>query len=223
MALMADPGPGAEGETTGVPNPTPTDAVGLAWSGAAEREDAGDYQTDWPGAAQSEPGYETGFETGLAPGIEPESETANTHQSWRAAWGNAVLLLAAGLVLAGVIVMGGWALASHSESKQTTPAAPPTKTSTVAAAPSSITSTPDQDSKYLQSLQDRGIVFANPDAAVYNGKTVCQNIGQGMSVAQVVAAFRESSPAFSDNADHFVAISVRAYCPQNNNLLPAGS
>lgn len=208
MALMADPGPGAEGETAGVPNPTPTDAVGLAWSGAVDREDGADYQTGVRSEAQS----------------EPASEPADTHQSWRAAWGNAVLLLAAGLVLAGVIVMGGWALASHSESKQVTAAPPPpTATSTTAAAPSSITSTPDQDSKYLQALQDRGIVFANPDAAVYNGKTVCQNIGQGMSVPQVVAAFRASSPAFSDNADHFVAISVRSYCPQNGNLLPAGS
>jgi hypothetical protein len=208
MAIMADPGPGAEGETAGVPNPTPTDAVGLAWSGAVDREDGGDYQTGVRSEAQS----------------EPASEPADTHQSWRAAWGNAVLLLAAGLVLAGVIVMGGWALASHSESKQVTAAPPsPTATSTTAAAPSSITSTPDQDSKYLQALQDRGIVFANPDAAVYNGKTVCQNIGQGMSVPQVVAAFRASSPAFSDNADHFVAISVRSYCPQNGNLLPAGS
>jgi hypothetical protein len=208
MAIMADPGPGAEGETAGVPNPTPTDAVGLAWSGAVDREDGGDYQTGVRSEAQS----------------EPASEPADTHQSWRAAWGNAVLLLAAGLALAGVIVMGGWALASHSESKQVTAAPPPpTATSTTAAAPSSITSTPDQDSKYLQALQDRGIVFANPDAAVYNGKTVCQNIGQGMSVPQVVAAFRASSPAFSDNADHFVAISVRSYCPQNGNLLPAGS
>lgn len=208
MALMADPGPGADSETAGVPNPTPTDAVGLAWSGAVEREDGGDYQTDLRSEAQSEPAF----------------EPADAHQSWRAAWGNAVLLLAAGLVLAGVIVMGGWALASHSESKQVTAAPPPpTATSTTAAAPSSITSSPDQDSKYLQALQDRGIVFANPDAAVYNGKTVCQNIGQGMSVPQVVAAFRASSPAFSDNADHFVAISVRSYCPQNSNLLPAGS
>ncbi|MGB9227682.1 DUF732 domain-containing protein [Mycobacterium sp.] len=208
---MADPGPGAEGETAGVPNPTPTDAVGLAWSGAVDREDGGDSPTGLRSEAHSEPAFEPAF------------EPADTHQSWRAAWGNAVLLLAAGLVLAGVIVMGGWALASHSESKQATAAVAPPTTSTTAAAPSSITSTPDQDSKYLQALQDRGIVFANPDAAVYNGKTVCQNIGQGMSVAQVVAAFRASSPAFSDNADHFVAISVRSYCPQNSNLLPAGS
>lgn len=209
MAFMAEPGPGAEGETAGVPNPPPTDAVGVAWSGADEGEDDGDYQTDLRGEAQSEPAFEPG----------------NAYQTWRAAWGNAALLLAAGLVLAGVIVMGGWALASHSEPRQATPApaSPTTMTSTTAAAPSSIISTPDQDSKYLQALKDGGIVFANPDAAVYNGKTVCQNIGQGMSVAQVVAAFRASSPAFSDNADHFVAISVRAYCPQNGNLLPAGS
>ncbi len=119
MALMADPGPGAEGETAGVPNPIPTDAVGLAWSGAVDREDGGDSPTGLRSEAHSEPAFEPAF------------EPADTHQSWRAAWGNAVLLLAAGLVLAGVIVMGGWALASHSESKQakaTSP--PPTATST---------------------------------------------------------------------------------------------
>jgi hypothetical protein len=48
---------------------------------------------------------------------------------------------------------------------------------------------------------------------------VCQNIGQGMTVQEVAAAFRTSSPAFSNNADDFVAISVRAYCPQNSNLV----
>jgi Protein of unknown function (DUF732) len=135
-----------------------------------------------------------------------------------------VLLLGAGLVLAVVIVLAGWALASHDEPKQAEPTpTTATPTSTGAAAPSSIVSTPDQDSKYLQALNGRGIAFANPDVAIYNGKTVCQNIGQGMTVPQVVAAFQASSPAFSANADHFVAISVRAYCPQNGNLLPAGS
>src|ERR1700709_2864759 len=103
MAFMAEPRPGAEGETAAVPNPTPTDAVGLAWSGAVDREDDGDYQNELRSEPQSEPGFEPAAEPGMA------------HQSWRAAWGNAVLLLAAGLVLAVVIVMGGWALASHSE------------------------------------------------------------------------------------------------------------
>ncbi|MBX9641547.1 MAG: DUF732 domain-containing protein, partial [Mycobacteriaceae bacterium] len=53
----------------------------------------------------------------------------------------------------------------------------------------------------------------------HNGKTVCQNVGQGMTVPQVVAAFQASSPAFSDAADAFVGISVRAYCPQSGNLV----
>jgi hypothetical protein len=82
-----------------------------------------------------------------------------------------------------------------------------------------ITSTADQDDKYIQALNDKGISFANPGAAIYNGKTVCQNLGQGMTVQEVVSAFRASSPAFSDNANDFVAISVRAYCPQHSNLV----
>jgi hypothetical protein len=98
----------------------------------------------------------------------------------------------------------------------------PATASAPATAPPTIASTQDQDNRYIQALNDKGITFANAGAAIYNGKTACQNIGQGMTVQQVVAAFRASSPAFSDNADDFVAISVRAYCPQNTNLLPAG-
>jgi len=206
MTLMAEPGRAADktvaqdvGKTVAVPNSTPTDAVELAWSGNDDRNDE-DVQGD-----------------------DILSEPAAARQSWRATWRIAGALVAAGLVLAGAIVLGRWALTTaQSPPKAAKP--PPASTasataSATAAAPSSIASTPDQDDKYLQALKDKGISFANPGAAIYNGKTVCQNIGQGMTVPQVVAAFRASSPAFSDNADDFVTISVRAYCPVNSNLV----
>jgi hypothetical protein len=212
MTLMAEPGRAADetvahetvaqnvGKTVAVPNSTPTDAVELAWSGNYDQNDDEDIHSE---DIQSEPGV--------------------VRHSWRATWRIAAALLVAGLVLAGAIVLGRWALTTtHSPTKAANPtpaSTAPATASATASAPPSIASTPDQDNKYLQALKDKGISFANPEAAIYNGKTVCQNIGQGMTVQQVVAAFRASSPAFSNNADDFVAISVRAYCPQNSNLV----
>lgn len=212
MTLMVEPGRAADetvaqdvGKTVDVPNSTPTDAVELAWSSNSERSVDGD-----------------------VPGEGVPNEPAAVRQSWRATWRIAGLLVVAGLVLAGAIVLGRWVLTTpQSPAKAANPpaptaSAPPAPPLATAAGPSSIASTPDQDDKYIQALNDKGISFANPGAAIYNGKTVCQNIGQGMTVQEVVAAFRASSPAFSDNANDFVAISVRAYCPQHSNLV-AGS
>jgi Protein of unknown function (DUF732) len=213
IALMAEPGraaheTGAEtvaqdvGKTAAVPNSTPTDAVELAWSDNSDRNDGAD-----------------------GPGEDIPNEPTAVRQSWRATWRIAGALVVAGLVLAGAIVVGRWALTTtQSPTKAAKPpaptaSAPPAPPLATATAPSSIASTPDQDDKYIQALNDKGISFANPGAAIYNGKTVCQNIGQGMTVQEVVAAFRASSPAFSANANDFVAISVRAYCPQHSNLV----
>jgi Protein of unknown function (DUF732) len=206
MTVMAEPGRAADetvaqdvGKTAAVPNSTPTDAVDLAWSRNSGQVDDGYIASE-----------------------DIQSEPAAVRQSWRATWRIALALVVAGLVLAGGIVFGRWALTTaQSPTKAAKPPAStaPATASGTATAPPSIPSTPDQDTKYLQALNDKGISFANPEAAIYNGKTVCQNLGQGMTVPQVVAAFRASSPAFSNNAEDFVAISVRAYCPQNSNLV----
>jgi hypothetical protein len=206
MTLMVEPDRAADetvaqdvGKTVAVPNSTSTDGVELAWSNNSERSVDGD-----------------------VPGEGVPNEPAAVRQSWRATWRIAGLLVLAGLALAGAIVLGRWVLTTpQSPAKAANPPAPTASAppSAPAAGPSSIASTPDQDDKYIQALNDKGISFANPGAAIYNGKTVCQNIGQGMTVQEVVAAFRASSPAFSDNANDFVAISVRAYCPQHGNLV----
>jgi hypothetical protein len=204
---MAVPGRAADetvaqdiGKAVPAPNSTPMDAVDTTWSSNAGRIDDEDIASE-----------------------DIQSEPATVRQSWRATWRIAGALVVAGLVLAGGIVLGRWALtAARSPTQAAKPPAASTASVTASAtatAPPSIASTPDQDNNYLQALNKKGISFANPEAAIYNGKTVCQNIGQGMTVPQVVAAFRASSPAFSDNADDFVAISVRAYCPQNSNLV----
>jgi hypothetical protein len=130
-----------------------------------------------------------------------------------------------GVALATVIVVGGWVLTTGpspgktAEPSTTLPApqqgatGSSTAPTTSAPAAPTIASTPDQDSRYIKALNDRGISFANPEAAIYNGKVVCQNFRQGMTVDQIVAAFRASNPSLSNSANDYVTISMRTYCP----------
>lgn len=211
MTLMADSVQSGDetmaqdvGKTVDIPSSTPTDAVGLAWS-RNDEDDSGN-----PG------------------------ESAAVQESWRSTWRRAGALVAAGLALAGAIVLASWLLTrpsggdgSGTQTPTTSvaqpPAALPSTTpatgSAPAAAPPSIVSTPDQDNKYVQALNNRGISFANPDAAIYNGKMVCTDVQRGVTVQQIAQAFRASNPALGDSANAYVAISVHTYCPQNNALV----
>jgi hypothetical protein len=210
MTLMAEPDPAADetvarnsAETVAAPNSAAPDAVDLTWS----RDDGDDIQS--------------------APEVD--------RQSWRATWRQAGALLMGGLALAGAIVVAFWVLTPNTKAVQPPTALPTPKEGTTSApttpatasapagAPSSIASTADQDNKYVQALNDQGISFANPEAAVYNGKLVCDDIRHGMTVPQIVAAFRASNPALGGHADTYVAISVHTYCPQNGNLVSGGS
>jgi hypothetical protein len=200
MSLMAEPGPAAD-ETFAV-NRAETVAV--------------------PNHAASDEGDRTAsreYDDGVT------SKLAADRQSWSATWRKAAALLLGGLALALAIVLAFWLSGPHTKGSQPPTATPaPTAThSAPTAAPSSIVSTPDQDNRYVQALNDHGISFANPEAAVYNGKTVCDDIRQGMTVPQIVAAFRASNPALAGDADTYVSISVHAYCPQNGNLVGGGS
>lgn len=215
MALMAEPGPAADktvglnnDETAAAPTSAAPDATGLAWSSGGD-DDGSDRSDD---GAKREP--------------------ADDRQSWRATWRIAAVLVGVGLVLAGAIVFGRSLLTSGTKAAAPKPAAPstpkdgatPAPTARASGpAPSSIVSTPDQDNKYIQALNDHGIAFANPDAAIANGKMVCDDIRRGVSVPQITAAFSASNPALADNASTYVSISVHTYCPQNNNLVGGGA
>jgi hypothetical protein len=204
MSLMAEPSPAAD-ETFGLNHAETVAVPNYAASDEGERTSAREYEDAIP------------------------SEPVAERQSWGATWRKAGTLLLAGLALAGAIVFAFWLLSPGNKASQppkpTGGAAPaPTATpSATAGAPSSIASTPDQDNQYVQALNDHGISFANPEAAVYNGKTVCEDIRQGLTVPQIVAAFRASNPALAGDADTYVAISVHSYCPQNSNLVGPGS
>lgn len=213
MALMAEPGPAADdtavvdgSETVVVPSSAATEAVDLAWS----RDDDRDVQVGIPADIQT--------------------ELTAVHQSWRATWGKAAALLMAGLVIAAAIVVGHWGFSTLASPHQAAGRAPgasstpklsatPGPAVPATASPPVIESTPDQDSRYVQALNDRGISFANPEGAIYNGKMVCGDIQRGVSVQQIADAFRASNPALTDSANAYVAISVHAYCPQNDKLV----
>ncbi|WP_205876974.1 DUF732 domain-containing protein [Mycobacterium camsae] len=185
------------------------DSANLAWSGS---NDVADFQD--PSAADGSPSR--------AHAAAPADE-ADLDQSWTTAWTRAATVLLICLALAAVIVVAGWVMHQNRSSETATETARTTAATATTAAPptTTVSSTADQDSRYITALNDKGIQFANPQAAVFNGKTVCQNIGQGMTVQEVVAQFKSSSPDFAVHAEDFVAISVRAYCPQYNKLVAA--
>jgi hypothetical protein len=209
IALMADPvrptDPTASiesVETAYVPSSAPTESAQAAWSGAVDDLDIPDIQDIQD--IQDDP-------------QQIPSEPADAGQSWGTTWGRAGALVMFGLGLAMMIVVVGWVLTStppKNTQPSATQAAPQTTTAPATSAPpATIASTPDQDSKYIKALNDRGISFANPEAAVYNGKLVCQNYRAGMTVDQIVAAFRASNPSLSNSANDYVTISMRTYCP----------
>jgi hypothetical protein len=209
---MSDPVGAADkrsSETVAVPNSANTESVNLAWSRG----------NDVPDIQRMPVDDGRGVPAGPDVAREPTDD-----QSWTTAWTRAAALLLVCLALAAVIVVAGWVM--HTDKASDQASAPPTPTaapvpSSASAATTTVSSTPDQDSRYIAALNEKGIEFANPKDAVFNGKTVCQNLGLGMTVQQIVVQFQSSSPAFSVHADDFVAISVRAYCPQYSKLVAA--
>ncbi|MFV0494044.1 DUF732 domain-containing protein [Mycobacterium sp.] len=137
-------------------------------------------------------------------------------QSWKTAWARAAAILLLCLGLAVVIVAAGLALTGNHEPH--TPAAAPTSAPTPPTATTTVASTPEQDAGFIDALNKKGIEFRNPDVAVVNGKTVCQNLAAGMTVQQVATQFRiANEPEFGVHAEDFVGVSVRTYCPRYDN------
>lgn len=196
MAVMPEPVPAAD-------EPTPDGGETVAAPASA-------------GPDAVEPAWSREDDAGSAG--EPPAD----RQSWQATWRKAAVLLVGGLAVAGAIVLAFWLMSPSDSPAPAKGGAPPATSTASSAAPSSIASTPQQDQKYVRDLNDRGISFADPQAAIYNGKMVCQNISRGMTVPQVVNEFRASNPGMGADADTYVTISVHAYCPQHNNLVDGG-
>lgn len=71
------------------------------------------------------------------------------------------------------------------------------------------------DDAFLASLQAAGITYPDPGRAIGAGKWVCQQVGNGRQMVDVVKAIQaQNSGLHGDNAARFTAIAANVYCPQ---------
>ena len=212
---MADPVGGAgynAGETVAVPSSASAESVNLAWSSGNELPDVRNMPAN-PDIQDGNLGEKHGV----------TDEPPDIDQTWRTAWSRAAAVLLTCLALAIVIIVVGLVMSSKapdnaSEATGTTVAS----VRTTAPTATTIDSTPDQDNNYIAALNDKGIEFSNPSVAVSNGKAVCQSFAAGNTAQQIAEQFRDANkdhPEFSAHAEAFVAVSVRAYCPQYSKLV----
>ncbi|WAC89732.1 DUF732 domain-containing protein [Mycobacterium sp. Aquia_213] len=70
------------------------------------------------------------------------------------------------------------------------------------------------DDQFLAALQASGVTFPDPARAIAAGKWVCQAVGQGTQMVDVVKTVEDRNPGLrEDNAAKFAAIAATAYCP----------
>jgi hypothetical protein len=74
---------------------------------------------------------------------------------------------------------------------------------------------PNADASFLEAVKQADITFSDSNSAVTAGKTVCEFLDQGKSMADVVALVMQQNSAISNvSAAKFTAIAASAYCPQ---------
>jgi hypothetical protein len=77
------------------------------------------------------------------------------------------------------------------------------------------------DDAFLVSLQAAGITYPDPGRAIAAGRWVCQAVGQGTPMVDVVKTIQvQNAGLHGDNAARFTAIAANVYCPQT--LSPGG-
>ncbi|WP_201358601.1 DUF732 domain-containing protein [Mycobacterium paraintracellulare] len=70
------------------------------------------------------------------------------------------------------------------------------------------------DEAFIASLRAAGITFADSDKAVGAGKWVCDTVGQGTQMPEVVKTLLSKNSALSEGkANQFAAIAASTYCP----------
>ena len=70
------------------------------------------------------------------------------------------------------------------------------------------------DDSFIASLKAAGITFSDPDAAVGAGKWVCDKVGGGTDMSDVVKTLTTKNTSLNpDKAGKFAAIAANAYCP----------
>ncbi len=72
------------------------------------------------------------------------------------------------------------------------------------------------DDAFLVSLRAAGITFPDPGPAIGAGRWVCDAVGKGTQMVDVVKTIQAQNPGLhGDNAARFTAIAANVYCPQS--------
>ncbi|WP_156690417.1 DUF732 domain-containing protein [Mycobacterium sp. Marseille-P9652] len=80
------------------------------------------------------------------------------------------------------------------------------------------------DDAFLASLRAAGITFPDPGRVIGAGKWVCQAVGQGTPMVDVVKTIQERNAGLhGDNAARFAAIAANVYCPQAISVVTTGT
>jgi hypothetical protein len=82
------------------------------------------------------------------------------------------------------------------------------------------------DDQFLAALTASGVTFPDPSRAIAAGKWVCQAVGQGTQMVDVVKTVEDRNPGLrEENAAKFAAIAATAYCPGSlpHTATPASS
>jgi hypothetical protein len=70
------------------------------------------------------------------------------------------------------------------------------------------------DDAFLVSLKAAGVTYQDPGRVIAAGKWICQAVGQGTQMSDVVKTVEAQNPGLSpDNAAKFTAIAANVYCP----------
>jgi hypothetical protein len=72
------------------------------------------------------------------------------------------------------------------------------------------------DASFIAALNQAGITYRDPAAAVGVGKRACELMDQGSPQVDVIKSVSSSNPGFTvDGAAQFTMIAASAYCPQH--------
>lgn len=72
------------------------------------------------------------------------------------------------------------------------------------------------DASFIAALNQAGITYQDPAAAVGVGKRACELMDQGSPQVDVIKSVSSSNPGFTvDGAAQFTMIAASAYCPQH--------
>src|ERR1700759_104125 len=72
----------------------------------------------------------------------------------------------------------------------------------------------NNDDAFLVSLKAAGVTYQDPGRVISAGRWVCQAVGQGEQMADVVKTVQAQNPGLNpDNPPKFTAIAANVYCP----------